>query len=632
MRPLSLLVLTLLTVVPLLRAQQTHQFGISGDTFQLDGKPFQVISGEMHYPRIPRARWQHDLRMARAMGLNAITVYTFWNAHEAVKGKYDFSGDNDVATFIRMAQKEGLYVILRPGPYVCAEWDWGGFPAWLGKGKVVPLRTTDPAYMNPVRTWLKRLAQELAPLQLANGGPILAIQVENEYGSYGKDSDYIRASREALLDAGFDKTFLYSTDGGRQMVNDRVPGLFSAVNFGAGKNVGDGETAPRKAITEAQRLQPGQPVLVGEFWDGWFDHWGSPWVTTDSKVQANVLESMLKKGFGVSIYMFVGGTSFGWMNGANSPSAADYQPDITSYDYDSALSENGAPTPKYFLFRDAIRRATGVVPPAVPATPNLVGTAQTTFTSAVSLWQSLPKAQHLEHPVAMEDLDQAYGYILYRTTLVGPVHDTLTFDDLHQYADIYANGKLLGSLDRRLNQKSLALNVPGSADGKPVQLDILVENTGRINFGPRLQGERTGILGDVHLGSRILTGWDIVSLPMDATQSLPFRKAACEGACFVRATWRIDAPADTYLDTRQLGKGMVWVNGRALGRFWNIGPQGSLYVPASWLHAGANDVVVFDLYAKPGATIRGIPELIKTQAATKQASGNQTIPPAASGN
>lgn len=591
-----------------------HQLEIQGEHFALDGKPFQIISGEIHYPRIPRARWAHDLAMAKAMGLNTITVYTFWNAHEPVQGKYDFSGNNDVVAFLKEAQKQGLWVILRPGPYVCAEWEFGGFPAWLEKDHAVKLRTTDPKYMNPVRTWLKRLGQELAPLQASNGGPIIAVQVENEYGSYGKDRDFIRAMRSAVYDAGFKNTFLYSTDGDVQLKNDTLPDLYSAVNFGPGKisDPNDPKFEPRKATEALKALQPGMPVMVGEYWDGWFDHWGSKWDFTDAKLQSSEVEWMLKKGYGISIYMFVGGTSFGWMNGANSSDRHPYEPDVTSYDYDSVLQEDGQPSPKYFLFRDAIQRATGNTPRPVPASSKPEAYPAAELNQSASLWKNVPKPIHSEHPLTMEDVDQAYGYILYRTQLKSGGKGTLSFDGLHEYAEIYLDGKLAGTIDRRLKQNSIEIDVPATG----AQLDVLVENTGRINFGPRVQDERIGIIGDAQFNGATLIGWDIYSLPMESPQKLAYAETNCEGACFYRATLNVSELHDTYIDTRELSKGMVWVNGKPLGRFWNIGPQGSLYLPGSWLHKGSNDIVIFDLYAKPGRKVGGIPDLIKDLSVT----------------
>jgi len=600
---ISLAVLILLAFTGIYSSAAQNQHLTTGDGhFLLNGKPIQIISGEIHYPRIARADWPLRLKMARTMGLNAVTVYTFWNAHEPQPGQYDFSGDLDVAAFIREAQKQGLYVILRPSPYVCAEWEFGGLPAWLLKDPSIRLRTTDTKYMDPVRKWLKRLGRELAPLQAAHGGPILAVQVENEYGTYGHDRDYMRAMRQAVIDAGFGDSLLFSTDGAEQIDNDSLPDMLTAVNFGPSHATGMEEP---KGLATLKQLRPQGPYLVGEYWDGWFDHWGKPWDFTNGEQQARDIESILRAGDSISIYMFVGGTSFGFMNGANSAKEGDYDPDVTSYDYDSALREDGLPREKYFLFRDAIARATGITPPPVPEMPKPAVLPSVTLRRSVSLWSTLPALVHSEHPKTMEDLGQDYGYILYRTRLSARPAGELMFDALHQYAQIYLNRRLIGTIDRRLHQNSIAL--PATQAG--TQLDVLVENTGRINFGPRLNGERIGIIGEAHLNGDVLTEWDIYPLPMTTVPSA-MATTSCAGACFYAAQWQIDKPVATYLDTRQLGKGVIWINGRPLGRFWNIGPQGSLYIPAQWLHVGKNDVVIFDLEGKPDRTIRGLDSLI----------------------
>ncbi len=576
-----------------------HTFVVKDGSFQLDGKPFQIISGEMHYPRIPRARWRQSFRMARAMGLNTITTYVFWNLHEPKPGVYDFSGNNDVAEYIREAQQEGLRVILRPGPYVCAEWEFGGFPAWLLKDRTIPLRTTDPRYMTPVKKWLVRLGKELAPLQIANGGPIIAVQVENEYGSYGDDRAYMQASRQALIDAGFGKSLLYSADGLAQIRKVGLPDLLAAANYG-----------PREAKSSMDRLKamrPTGPYMTGEYWAGWFDHWGERWQRTNAKTEADEIEWLLKQGDSISIYMFQGGTTFGWMNGANSQKPTEYQPDVNSYDYDAAVSEDGQPSAKYALFRDAIARATGVTPPPMPEAPTLVALPPAQLATSISLWKTLPKPIQSEHPLSMEDVGQNYGYILYRTMLAAPVKGDLVFDAIHEYAQVYVDGKLAGTVDRRLAQTKLAMDAPIGA-----RLDVLVEDTGRINYGPQIVGERIGILGDVSVDGKALTGWSIYPLPMEAPQKLKLDTATCTGPCFYRATLHVDAPADTYLDTQSLRKGQVWINGRNLGRFWYIGPQGALFVPASWLKAGANDVVIFDLEAAPGRSVQGLDHPVTT--------------------
>lgn len=569
-----------------------HTFEVKDGKFALDGKPFQIISGEMHSPRIPRRDWRARLRMARAMGLNTVTAYVFWNEHEVRPGVFDFSGQHDVAEFIREARDEGLYVILRPGPYVCAEWEWGGYPAWLLKQHGIVVRSRDPRFMEPARRWLMRLGKELAPLQIGNGGPIIAVQVENEYGSFGNDHAYMEQIHQALVDAGFSKSLLYTADGPEEVPNGSLPELPAVINFGGG--------GAKDGFALLHKMRPNGPFMAGEYWAGWFDHWGEKHHTTDPRQQADELGWMLTQGYSVSLYMFHGGTSFGWMNGANIDEKK-YMPTVTSYDYDAPLDESGRTTPKYFIFRDAIAKATGIAPPPVPAVEPAIAAPAFRMDAAVSLWQALPRPVRSARLLSMEDLDQAYGYILYRTVIARPVRGELVLDQLHDYAQVYANGALIGTLDRRLEQDRLAVDLKEPR----TRLDILVENSGRINFGAALRDERKGITRQVTLAGKPLAGWQIYSLPLTDPGKLHFQKAACSGPCLYRGTIDLAKAGDTFLYTGNFTKGFVWVNGHALGRIWSIGPQKTLYLPGAWLKPGSNEVIVFDLAGAAGRTLEG---------------------------
>ena len=573
----------------------SHSFTVVNGQFVLDGRPFQILSGEMHYPRIPREYWRDRFRMAKAMGLNTVTTYVFWNVHEAEPGKYDFSGNNDVAEFIREAQQEGLYVVLRPGPYICAEWEFGGYPAWLLKNHDMVVRSQDPRYTAAVDRWISRLGKELAPLQIGNGGPIILVQVENEYGSFGEDRAYMEQLRKSLLDAGFTASQLYTADGPEVLATGSLPELPAAINFGASD-----AHAAEESFSALKQFRPGGPFFNSEFWAGWFDHWGSPHAYTDTAKQRANLRWILGQGYSVSLYMFHGGTSFGWMNGANSD-GKNYEPDVTSYDYDAALDESGRPTSKYFEFRELIRQVTGTTPPPVPATRPTISLPEFKLPEAVSLWDTLPAPIHSDEPLSMEDLDQAYGYILYRTKLVGPVQGELELNELHDYAQVFVDRKLVGTLDRRLGQNRLLLEV----NAPTPELDILVENTGRINFTIALRGERKGITKQVTLARKPLLGWEIYPLPLHEPSGLAYSQTACTGDCFYRGSFNVDVPGDTFLDTRAFRKGQVWVNGHALGRVWSIGPQKTLYLPGPWLHKGENVVVVFDLDGTAGGSLIG---------------------------
>jgi beta-galactosidase len=574
----------------LVPAPPAHQLRVHGDHFEMDGKPFQIISGAMHSARVPRAYWRDRLQKAKAMGLNTVETYVFWDMHEPEPGQFDFTGQNDIAEFVREAQQEGLYVILRPGPYVCAEWDFGGLPSWLLKDPKMAVRTSNPAFMAAANRWLHRLGEELAPLQSTNGGPIIAVQVENEYGSYGADHAYMEKIHHLLLDAGFKGAMMFTADGVTDLNRGSLPELPAAINFGTGEAKLD--------FTALEKVHPTGPRMCGEYWDGWFDHWGEKHHRADPAAEAAELKWMLEKGYSVNLYMFHGGTSFGWMSGAN-VSLKRYQPDVTSYDYDAPVSESGALGPKFFLFRDVIRQATGKTPPAPPRPLPVRALEPVTLKASASLWENLPQPVTSQRTLSMEDVGQSYGYILYRTTLANAGSGKLRLDELHSYAQIYLDGVLAGTLDRRSRKDSLTIH-PAHVNAR---LDILVENTGRVNFGHQINGERAGITRRVTLAGKPLSGWQIYPLSMQQVSSMPFAPAPCTGACFSHGVFTVQKPADTFVDTRQFGKGQVWINGRPLGRFWKAGPQRTLYLPAPWLKEGENEIIVFDLNGAPGKTV-----------------------------
>jgi beta-galactosidase len=577
-------------------AETTHHFGVAGDHFALDGKPFQIISGEMHYERVPREYWRDRLQKARAMGLNTISTYVFWNVHEPKPGTYDFGGQYDVAEFIRMAQSEGLYVILRPGPYACAEWDLGGLPAWLLADPSIVLRSADEKFLAPAERWLKRLGQELAPLQITRGGPIIAVQVENEYGSFGQDKAYLARIRDALKNAGLGEAMLYTADGGDQLPNGTLPDLPAVVNFGPGE--------AKTEFAKLQKFRPGAPVMSGEYWDGWFDHWGEKHHDTNSEQQARELDWILSQGYSINLYMFHGGTSFGFMNGANWDHKT-YEPDVTSYDYDSPVSEWGTLTKKYFAFRNVIaRHRAGVTVPDPPAALPVIEIPEFHLTEATPLWANLPDPISSETPRNMEAFGQSYGYILYRTKIAGPRSGDLVIPELRSYARVYVNQELTGTVDRRKKQDRLRVDADSNAT-----IDILVEGTGRINFTVELRGERQGINGPITLGGKELTGWQVFPLPMDDLTKLQFSKLnsdSKDGPAFYRSQFDLSETGDTFFDARGWGKGAVWINGHPLGRFWNVGPQQTLYVPAPWLRNGTNEIILFAQQQPKTLGIRGL--------------------------
>ncbi len=591
------LLLALLVAPAVAAAQRSTNLTADPGRFLLDGAPLQIIAGSMHYARIPRGDWRQRLEMARAMGLNTITTYVFWNFHETAPGHFDFSGRRDIAAFIRTAQQIGLHVILRPGPYVCAEWDLGGYPAWLLADSGMVLRSTDPAFIGPAARWLDRLGRELRPLLASHGGPIIAVQVENEFGSFGKDSAYLAWQRNALLHAGFGSVLLYTADGPPELPNGSIPGVPAVVNFGPGE--------ARSAFAQLAAFRPDGPRMTGEYWAGWFDQWGRPHNSTNAAQQTRELTWMLEQGYSVNLYMFHGGTTFGFMNGANIDNG-HYRPQTSSYDYDAALDESGRPTAKFFAFRDVIRAHTGVTPPPLPATDSTVTLPRFRLQAGSSLWNALPRPIMSSDPRTMEAVGQWYGYILYRTRLQNPGRGMLVVRGVRDYARVYLDGQLAGTLDRRLDQDSLAM--PAARPG--AQLDILVENSGRVNFGRALRQERKGITGAVTLAGTTLHGWAIYRLPMDGTPVVKTTNGTWTGPGFYAGRFTVDRPGDTFLDMRGWGKGTVWVNGHQLGRFWDIGPQQTLYLPGVWLKRGSNAVAVFDLGSPETTTLAGVSHAI----------------------
>jgi beta-galactosidase len=621
----------------------THTFTIEGDHFALDGKPFKVLSGEMHYARIPREYWHARLKMAKAMGLNTVATYVFWNAHEPTPNHYDFSGNNDVAAFIKAAQEEGLYVILRAGPYACAEWEFGGFPAWLLKDPRMStvLRSNDPAFMVPAERWINRLAQETASLQIGRGGPIIITQVENEYGSFHAPADpthaYMTHMRDVFVRAGYTSSLLDTVDGDAELPAGGIPGVFTGVNFGAGNH--------QKGLDALEAFQPGKPLFVTEYWAGWFDYWGYPHQTRKLEPELEDVDYILNRGNGINLYMFHGGTSFGFMSGANWNNNRFF-PDVTSYDYLAPLDEAGHPTPKFLAFRKIFAKyatcpeGTGeACLPPVPEPPPVITIPQFTLTESTPIWNNLPTPIQSDTPKPMEQFDQAYGYILYRHQLPAAVSGNLVLDELHDYAQIYLDGKLVGTLDRRDKQSTLAITTTRRA-----QLDILVENSARINFSREMLGESKGITKSVTLAGHPLTNWQIYPLPMTDLPSLyvgprltpavkgqrgdytgtgqpvaPGSKApsSTNAPSFYRGYFPLTATGDTFLDVRGLGKGALWINGHPIGRFWNIGPQQTLFVPGPWLLKGNNEVVVFDLAPSPAMpTLAGLADPILDGPAT----------------
>jgi len=570
-----------------LKAQKvTHTFTLGDSVFLLDGKPFQMISGEMHYPRVPREAWRARMKMAKAMGLNTIGTYVFWNLHEPQKGKFDFSGNNDVAEFVKIAKEEGLWVILRPSPYVCAEWEFGGYPYWLQNEKGLVVRSKEEKYLKEYETYIKEVGKQLAPLQINHGGNILMVQIENEYGSYGNDKEYLAINQRLFKEAGFDG-LLYTCDPASAIANGHLPGLLPAIN---------GVDDPAKVKKMISENHGGKgPFYIAECYPAWFDWWGAAHHTVSAENYTGRLDSVLSAGISINMYMFHGGTTRGFMNGANYDDSSLYEPQVSSYDYDAPLDEAGNATHKFMLFRQVITKhlPAGQTLPPVPAAKPTIAINNIKLNRSARILDILPKPVLNKIPLTFEDLNQDYGFVLYHNVLTGGKTGILKLNELRDYAIIMINGKEVGVLDRRHNQDSIELTLP---PGK-VKLDILVENLGRINFGPYLLKNKKGITDNVKFDGREIYNWAMYSFPFSQVNRGIIYKGKLSGNTPVlrKGIFRLSQVADTYLDMRKWGKGVVWVNGHNLGRYWSVGPQQTLYLPAEWLKKGNNDIVVFEL-------------------------------------
>jgi beta-galactosidase len=576
----------MLALIVSVKAQKvTHTFAYSDTAFVLDGKPFQMISGEMHYPRVPREAWRARMKMAKAMGLNTIGTYVFWNLHEPQKGKFDFTGNNDVAEFVKIAREEGLWVILRPSPYVCAEWEFGGYPYWLQNEKGLEVRSKETQYLKEYETYIKEIGKQLAPLQINHGGNILMVQIENEYGSYGSDKEYLAINQRLFKEAGFDG-LLYTCDPAGDLAKGHLDGLLPAAN-------GVDDPAKVKKLIRDNHNGKG-PFYIAEWYPAWFDWWGTKHHTVPAENYTKKLDGILAAGISINMYMFHGGTTRGFMNGANYKDNTPYEPQISSYDYDAPLDEAGNATPKFMAFRSVIERhlPQGVhLPPVPPAKPTMQ-IPVITLNKSSSIFSNLPLPKQHAKPLTFEDLNQDYGYVLYRTTLKGGKSGFLTLKELRDFAVVMINGKTIGTLDRRLKQDSLAITLPAGQ----VTLDILVENMGRINFGKYLLQNKKGITNKVMFDQHELSNWKMYSLPFANVKNLKYQATVKGNAPVIKkGTFNTTTVADTYLNMEKWGKGVVWVNGHNLGRYWSIGPQQTLYVPAEWLKKSLNEIVVFEL-------------------------------------
>lgn len=572
-----------------------HTFAIQNGQFLYDGKPTPIYSGEMHYERVPAPYWRHRLRMMKAMGLNAVATYVFWNFHEVAPGRWDWSTDeHNLRQYIQTAQEEGLMVILRPGPYCCAEWEYGGYPWWLQQEKELVIRANNKAFLDSCKVYIHQLAGQVKDLQITHGGPIIMVQAENEFGSYvsqrpdiplAEHKRYSAAIRQTLMDVGFDIP-MFTSDGSWLFEGGAIEGALPTAN-------GEDNVENLKKVVDEYHGGQG-PYMVAEFYPGWLDHWNEPFVRVSTERIVNQTKKYLDGGVNFNFYMVHGGTNFGFWAGANYNNDTNIQPDLTSYDYDAPISEAGWATEKYMGVRNLMKQYVPYAIPEIPERIPVITIPEVYFDKTADVLSMLEAQTPVEadEPMNFEDLGQGFGYVLYRRHFNQPISGVLHVPGIADYATVYVGGRKVGELNRMTGKDSLRIEVPFNST-----LDILVENLGRINYGARIQDNHKGIIRPITIDdSPISGGWSMYRLPM---AEMPQFAALPEGyrkGCPVlyHATFQLEKAGDTFLDMEKWGKGIVFVNGHNLGRYWNVGPQQTLYLPGCWLKEGANEIVVFE--------------------------------------
>lgn len=621
---LSLLILAAsLTATPALAgsaapkkgAKSSFTFEIKDGHFYRSGKIIPIHSGEFHYARVPHQYWRQRLEMMKAMGLNTVATYVFWNIHEPQPGQWDFSGDHDLAAFVRTAQEVGLMVILRPGPYACAEWEFGGFPWWLQNIPGMKIREDNEPFLKRTELYLKRLYQEVGNLQCTKGGPIIMVQAENEFGSFAAQRPdvpleahkrYAAKITAQLKAAGFDIP-TFTSDGSWLFKQGAVEGALPTAN---------GETNIENLKKVVNEYHDGKgPYMVAEFYPGWLDHWAEPFQKVSAQQVARQTEAYLKNDVSFNFYMAFGGTNFGFTSGANYDRKHDIQPDLTSYDYDAPISEAGWRTAKFDSIRTVMQKYSKTKLPDVPAPAPVISISDIKLTRAANVldYAETLKATEADTCVSFEKMNQGYGYMLYSRHFNQPISGTLSIPGLRDYATVYVDGEYVGTLNRQSQRYTLDINVPFNAT-----LQILVENMGRINYGAEMIHNIKGITGAVKIGEQEITGgWETRPLPFseqpDLTKWGNAVTDAAQAATKLKAqptvyegTFNLTKTGDTFLDMSKWSKGIVFINGHNLGRFWQVGPQQTLYLPGCWLKEGTNTIAVFDqLNLNPQTSLSG---------------------------
>lgn len=578
--------------------------------YLLDGSPYRIISGAIHYFRVVPEYWKDRLLKLKASGFNTVETYIAWNVHEPKEGAFRFDGMSDIVAFIRLAGELGLHVIVRPSPFICAEWEFGGLPGWLLAYDEMQLRCNDPLYLSKVDSYYDELIPRLVPLLSTNGGPIVAVQVENEYGSYGNDHDYLRYLRDGLIRRGVD-VLLFTSDGptDEMLLGGTLDDVHATVNFGS---------RVEESFRKYREYRTDEPLMVMEYWNGWFDHWMEDHHVREAADVAGVLDEMLAHGSSINMYMFHGGTNFGFYNGANH--ITNYEPTTTSYDYDAPLTEWGDSTEKLEAVRLVLARHGFKADCPFPERIPKKSYGKVKMTEAAELMSPV-NLDNLSEPVEsvgirpMEKFGQSYGFILYSTYVKGPRKgQKLYIQEVRDRAQVFLDGRPLGVVER-WNPQPLEITVPNSG----ARLDILVENMGRINYGPLIRDPK-GITEGVRIDNQFQYGWTICALPLEpgSLAELDYKRVreeeqadqgtlatALSGGLgvprFYRGFFEAEEIGDTFLRFDGWTKGVAWVNGFNLGRYWNAGPQRALYIPGPLLRKGRNELVLFELHGGPEA-------------------------------
>ncbi len=601
---LSLLLASMLPIGEALAAQPKSTFEIKNGHFYRNGKETSILSGEMHYARIPHQYWRHRLQMMKGMGLNTVATYVFWNLHETEPGKWDFTGDKNLAEYIRIAGEENMMVILRPGPYVCAEWEFGGYPWWLQNVKGMEIRRDNAEFLKYTKAYIERLYKEVGDLQCTKGGPIIMVQCENEFGSYvsqRKDIPleehraYNAKIKQQLADAGFNVP-LFTSDGSWLFEGGSTKGALPTAN-------GESDIENMKKVVNQYHDGKG-PYMVAEFYPGWLMHWAEPFPQISASSIAQQTELYLKNDVSFNYYMVHGGTNFGFTAGANYDKKRDIQPDLTSYDYDAPISEAGWVTPKYDSLRNVIKKYAKYKVPEAPARIEVIDIPSIKLNKVADMlgYAETQKPVTAAQPMTFEQLGQGYGYVLYTRHFNQPISGTLEINGLRDFAVVYVDGEKVGELNRNTQTYSMDIEVPFNAT-----LQILVENMGRINYGSQITENNKGIISPITIAGKEINGeWNMYKLPMSAAPDLQKMGRFASDNTTAKAsklksapviyegTFNLDKTGDTFIDMENWGKGIIFINGINIGRYWKVGPQQTLYIPGVWLKKGENKIVIFE--------------------------------------